>query len=349
MELDLVDYLKTCRDLGASDLHLCVGAPAATRVDGAIVSIGDKILQADEVRDLIHGSLTEVQTARLEEEWELDYAVEVKDIGRFRGNIHYSRGALEGVYRHIPDKIPDLAMLGHYPVVEEMCREQRGLILVTGITGSGKSTTLAAMTKRMMEQRQSVIVSIEDPIEFKFDHARSLVKQREIGRDTKNFPLALRQTMRQDPDVIVVSELRDMETIQTALTAAETGHLVLAGLHTTDAPQSVDRLIDVFPAIQQAQVASQLGNVLAGVISQRLIPKKGGKGRVMASEIMRSDNAIRHLIRSRKIEQLPGMIEIGHGKGMHTIDNSLQGLLERGLIERSEALAHARDRDLFLT
>jgi len=341
----ILDYLRKALQLKASDLHLCVGAPPAARVDGAIVAIEDGNLSADEARDLIFASMTEKQRGQLQENWEIDFAFQIEGLGRFRGNVHFSRGEIEAVYRHIPKKVPDLTLLGHYPVVEELCNERRGLILVTGITGCGKTTTLASMVRRITQKRQAVVISIEDPIEYKFTHSKSLVKQRELGHDTKSFGSALRQAMRQDPDVIVVSELRDLETIQTALTAAETGHLVLAGLHTLDAPQSIDRLIDVFPSIQQQQVASQLGNVLNCIISQRLLPRYNARGRVLATEILRNNYAVRNCIRDRKIQQIVGLIEIGRAQGMHTIDDCLLNLYKRQLISKEEVLGNARDAD----
>ncbi|MGB0775619.1 MAG: type IV pilus twitching motility protein PilT, partial [Akkermansiaceae bacterium] len=249
--------------------------------------------------------------------------------------------------RHIPEEIPDLATLGHYPVIEQICQLRRGLILLTGVTGSGKTTTLASMVKRISETRSGVIVTIEDPIEFVYPHLSCLVKQREIGHDTKSFPKALRQALRQDPDVIVVSELRDLDTIRIALTAAETGHLVIATLHTVDAPQSVDRLVDVFPSDQQQQIVAQLANVLEAIVSQRLIRKVDGQGRALATEVMRMNHGLRTCIRERKVEQIVGLIEIGQGEGMHTIDESLEQLLHSGQISLEEAQFNCRDHRRF--
>lgn len=232
-------------------------------------------------------------------------------------------------------------------MIEQICQYRRGLVLLTGITGSGKSTTLASMVNRISATRSGVIITIEDPIEFVYPHLSCLVKQREIGKDTRSFPKALRQALRQDPDVIVVSELRDLETIRIALTAAETGHLVIATLHTVDAPQSVDRLVDVFPHDQQQQIVAQLASVLQAIVSQRLIARPDGQGRVLASEVMLMNHGLRNCIRERKIEQMVGLMEIGQGEGMHTIDESLAHLLESNQITLQEAIYNCRDHKRF--
>jgi len=298
-------------------------------------------------KSLILDTLTETQRSELEQNLELDFAIQVGDIGRFRGNAHYISGHVEASFRHIPTDIPTLAQLGHYPVIEDICQLRRGLILVTGITGSGKSTTMASMVQRISETRSGVIITIEDPIEFIFSHLSCLVKQREVGRDTHSFSKALRQSLRQDPDVIVVSELRELETIRIALTAAETGHLVIATLHTMDAPQSIDRLVDVFPADQQQQIIAQLANVCEAIVSQRLIPRANGQGRVLASEVLRMNHGLRTCIRERKIEQVVVLMEIGQGDGMHTIDECLANLVNSQQITEQEALFNCRDRKRF--
>lgn len=345
---DIDEYLRITVENRGSDLHLSVGAPPAARIHGALAPLEDFTLSAESTRSLIYSTLSEAQRSRLETDWELDYAIEIQGLGRFRGNVHFASGHLEAVFRHIPEHIPELSSLGHSDTIESLCNERRGLILVTGITGSGKTTTLASMVKRISETRSGVIITIEDPVEFLLPHRSCLIKQREIGRDTKNFSNALRQTLRQDPDVIVVSELRDLETIRIALTAAETGHLVLATLHTIDAPQTIDRLVDVFPADQQPQIISQLANVLEGVVCQRLLPKADGSGRVLATEVMRVNYGLRSLIRDRKIEQIVGLLEIGRKEGMHTIDDSLEFLLKGGYITLEEALFQCRDRQRFM-
>lgn len=344
---EITDYLRQTVELGGSDLHLAAWAPPTARVSGQLVPLEEFALEPATVAQLVDDTLSERQRSELDEHWELDYALHLEGVGRFRGNVHVVRGGHEAAFRFIPEDIPELATLGHHPVVEELCQLRRGLVLVTGITGSGKTTTLASLIRRIAATRSGVIVTIEDPVEFVFRHDQCLVKQREIGHDTHGFPIALRQALRQDPDVIVVSELRDLETIRIALTAAETGHLVLATLHTVDAPQSIDRLVDVFPADQQAQIVTQLAGVLEAVVSQRLIPRRDGSGRILASEILRGSHAIRTCIRERKLEQLVGLMEIGYQDGNRTIDQSIAELLAQQLISREEAVFHARERKNF--
>lgn len=345
--LDITDFLRQTVERGGSDLHLAANAPPAARINGEIVPLTDEALAPDECKNLIMGTLSESQRTRLEEEWELDYALEAASIGRFRGNVHFTSTHMEAAFRHIPPEIPELDQLGHLPVVEQLCGLRRGLVLVTGITGAGKTTTLAAMVRRIGESRAGVIVTIEDPVEFVFPHMACIIKQREVGRDTKSFSRALRQALRQDPDVIVVSELRDLESIRIALTAAETGHLVIATLHTVDAPQSIDRLVDVFPPDQQQQILAQLSNVLEAIISQRLVPTADGSSRVVATEVLRMNYALRTCVRERKIEQVVGLMEIGRQEGMHTIDDHLEHLFAQGVITREEALHQCRDYTRF--
>ncbi len=341
----IVDLLQAMVSQKGSDLHLSVGAPPMIRVDGELRPASTESLDRDSSYQLVMGILSESQRAALEENLELDFAVSVSGLGRFRGNAHYNRSSLEAAFRHIRNDIPDLPILGHEPILETLCQLQRGLVLVTGITGSGKSTTLASMVKRISETRKGVIISVEDPIEYVFQHSRSLIKQREIGNDTISFASALRHVLRQDPDVILVSELRDYETMQAAVTAAETGHLVLSTLHTIDAPKALDRMIDAFPADQQGQIIAQLANCLQAVVSQHLLPHASGQGRVLASEVMIMTYAIRNCLRHRKFEQIPGIIEIGRNEGMHTIDESLAKLLRQRAISSADALAHCRNRE----
>lgn len=343
VHVDLLDYLRIVKDNEGSDLHLTVGMPPLMRHDGSLRPIGEETLSAERCRDLIVNLLSERQRADLEKTWELDFALQVDGIGRFRGNAHYNRGTVQAAFRLITDEVPSMAELGHRPVVQSLCELREGLVLVTGVTGSGKSTSLAAMVEYISRRRSGVIISIEDPIEYIFKHAKSIVKQREIGADTQSFSMALRQALRQDPDVILVSELRDLETIRTAITAAETGHLVISTLHTIDAAKTLDRLIDVFPGDQQPQVIAQLANALKGVISQRLLPHAQGLGRVLASEVLIMNHATRAVLRSRKFEQLPGLMQIGSNQGMHTLDESLADLVLAEQITLDEALAHARD------
>lgn len=347
MAREITEYLRETIARGGSDLHLSAWAPACARVNGSITPFDDEILDPTTVRNLILDTLTESQRATLEEDLELDYALQVEGVGRFRGNVHIARGQAEAAFRFITQEIPELEVLGHHSTVHDFCNLRSGLILVTGITGSGKSTTLASMVKRISDTRNGVIITLEDPIEYIFQHSSCLIKQREVGTDTRSFPRALRQALRQDPDVIVVSELRDLDTIRIALTAAETGHLVLATLHTPDAPQTVDRLVDVFPADQQPQIITQLSSALEGIVCQRLIPRADGQGRVLASEILRPSHAIRNCIRERKLEQIVGLMEIGYKEGNRTIDQSIAHLLEANIITREEAIFHCRERKIF--
>ena len=344
---DITEYLKAAIARGGSDLHLSAWAPACVRINGAIQPIDEVVLEPNSVRDLILDTLTESQRATLEQDLELDYALQVEGVGRFRGNVHLARGNVEAAFRFITQDIPELETLGHHEMVRFFCNRRSGLILVTGVTGSGKSTTLASMVKRISETHKDVIITLEDPIEFLFQHSNSLIKQREIGGDTRNFPRALRQALRQDPDVIVISEMRDLDTIRIALTAAETGHLVLATLHTPDAPQTINRLIDVFPADQQPQIVAQLASSLEGIICQRLIPRADGQGRVLASEVLVPGHGLRNCIRERKLEQIIGLMEIGHRDGNRTIDQSITTLLDAKLITRDEAMFHCRERKAF--
>jgi len=342
---DLVELLSSAVAQGASDLHLTSGTPPLFRVDGSLVAAQIEPLDPETSREMILGILTDTQRARLEEEWELDFAVHVDGLGRFRGNAHFSRGAMEAAFRYIPDSIPDLTTLGHNPSIFELCARRRGLILMTGITGSGKSTTLAAMVRYISERNAGVIITIEDPIEFVFSNARSVIKQREVGNDTHSFAEALRRAMRQDPDVILVGEMRDPETIAAAITAAETGHLVLGTLHTIDAPKAIDRMVDAFSADQQPQIIAQLSNSLEAVISQRLLPHESGTGRALATEILVANTGVRAAIREKRWEQLVGLIEIGAKDGMHTLDESLTQLYLARMISKEEALANARDKE----
>ncbi|MCE0522703.1 MAG: type IV pilus twitching motility protein PilT [Methylacidiphilales bacterium] len=342
-EPDIIEFLAYTVERGASDLHLCAGSQAMVRLHGDLVPASENILDAETCRELIYSIFTENQRARFEETWELDFALMVKGLGRFRSNAHYSRGAVEAAFRHIPDTIPSIDTLGLPPVVKRLCSLEQGLVLVTGITGSGKTTTLAAMVQEINASRSGVIISIEDPIEYVFKHNLCRVKQREIGTDTKSFPQALRHVLRQDPDVILISEMRDLETISAAITAAETGHLVLATLHTIDAPKAIDRIVDAFPPDQQSQIVAQLANALEAIVAQRLLPKADGTGRVVCTEVMIMNDGIRALLRDRRFQQVLSMIEIGSKDGMITFDESLANLCSAGLISQSEAVLNARD------
>lgn len=344
---DIVDFLREPVNLGGSDLHVSAWAPACARVNGVLQALTQESLEPEATRDFIFDALTEKQRATLEADLELDYALHVEGVGRFRGNVHMVRGNVEAAFRFINQQIPEIETLGHEPIVPALCGKRSGLILVTGVTGSGKSTTLASMVKRISGTRSGVIITLEDPIEYLYQHSSCLIKQREVGGDTKSFPKALRQSLRQDPDIIVVSELRDLDTIRIAMIAAETGHLVLSTLHTPDAPQSIDRLVDVFSPDQQPQIVSQLASCLEAIVSQRLLPSAHGNSRVLATEVMIPGHGIRTCIRDRKLEQILGLMEIGAQDGNHTIDECLEKLLRAGQITREEALFHCRDAKLF--
>ncbi len=332
----------------ASDLHLITSLPPMLRIDGQLTMTELPPLTRDETKRLIYSMLTDRQKAQFEREMELDISVGVQGVGRFRVNIHVQRGSVEGAFRLVPAKIPSFDDLGLPTVVSELARKLHGLVLVTGPTGVGKTTTLAAMVEIINQERSALIVTIEDPIEFLHSHKRSVIKQREVYSDTKSFASALVHALRQDPNVIVVGEMRDLETISTALTAAETGHLVLATLHTPDAPQTVDRILDVFPPYQQQQVKVQLADCLQGIVSQQLLPRIDRTGRVAACEIMIATPAVRHLIREHAISQLPTVIQTGAQHGMCTMDSSLKELFLKGIISQETAVSRAKNSGEFL-
>ena len=340
---DLIDFLVLAAKQGASDLHLTAGAPPMLRVAGVIQPLTEEALSAEDTRRLVIDALKEGQRAKLENDWQIDFALQVHDLGRFRGNACYVSGALEANFRHIPSEIGDLKSLGHSPVVDRWCDESAGLVLVTGASGEGKSTTLASMAQTIARRRSVNIVSIEDPIEFVHSQGRSLVNQREVGSDVHSFASALKNALRQDADVIIVGELRDMDTIQTAITAAETGHLVIGTMHTNDAPTAVGRIIDAFPKEGQQFVAAQLAWSLLGVVCQYLLPRSGQSGLVLASELMIVNSGIEACIRDRRFSQIPGLMQIGGADGMHTVDDSLIELLLADRISLMDAMAHARD------
>lgn len=343
MERTIVDYLHALVKTDGSDLHLSVGIPPAIRVSGELHHLQADILTPESLYQLLMSVLTDSQRAKLEENCELDFALNIDNVGRFRGNAHYIRGSVEATFRHILSDIPTLDQLGHKRIITQLCQVKDGLILITGVTGSGKSSTLAAMISLISQQTRGVIITIEDPIEYVFPHALCAVKQREVGTDTHSYAAAMKYALRQDPDVIMVSELRDMETIQAAITAAETGHLVFGTLHTIDAPRSLDRLIDVFPPNQQGQIIAQLANCLRAVVSQRLVKTVKSNRRVLVEEVMIVNHSIRTCIRDRKLEQIDGLIEIGAKDGMFTIDHHLCELLRKDLISVDEAYEESRD------
>lgn len=344
--MDLVTLLTESVRLGASDLHLAADSPPLMRQNGEILPLYDTEIDAAQCREMLFSILTQTQRSRLEETWELDFALQIDGLGRFRGNAHYTRGTVGAAFRFIPAEIPEITALGHRPSLLQLAELQHGLVLVTGITGSGKSTTLASIVQFISQRRRGVIVTVEDPIEYVLASNLSLVKQREVGHDTKTFAEALRHTLRQDPDVILVGEMRDPETISAAVTAAETGHLVLATLHTIDAPKAIDRIVDAFPGDQQPQIIAQLANCLQAVVSQRLVLRSDNAGRILASETLVANTAVRACIRERRWEQLVGLIEIGAKDGMNTIEESLADLVKLGQITQEQAEAEARDPEI---
>ena len=340
------ELLRTVIERGASDLHLTVGAKPTIRIDGKLVRLDDKpILGAQSLRDLIYSILTDGQRDRFEADRELDASYGVAGIGRFRVNVFLQRGSIGSVMRSIPTNLASLDQLGLPPIVSTFAEIPRGLILVTGPTGSGKSTTLAALIDKINSTRDCHIVTVEDPIEFLHSHKAALINQREVGEDTHGFAEALRHVLRQDPDVILVGELRDHETISMALTAAETGHAVYASLHTQDAPQSIDRIIDVFPAHQQSQIRAQLASSLRGVVTQQLLPKASGKGRVAAVEVLVATPAVRNLIREAKIHQIYSSMQAGAAFGMQTMESSLAQLVRSRLVSIENAIKSSSNPD----
>lgn len=345
--IELRELLMLTIEKKASDLHLTENTSPILRIDGRLVLADLPKLTRDDTKRLIYSVLTNEQKEIFEKNWELDLSVAMLGMDRFRVNVHIQRGSVEAAFRRIPLIIPKMEDLGLPPIVAELAKKPNGLVLVTGPTGVGKTTTMAAMINLINIERQDMIISIEDPIEFLHSNKKSIIKQREVYADTKSFAEALRHALRQDPDVIFVGEMRDLETISTALTAAETGHLVLATLHTPDAPQTVERIIDVFPPFQQQQVKLQLADCLQGVVSQLLLPRASGVGRVAATEIMIGTSAIRNLIREQEIEQMPTLIQTGHQYGMCTMDKSLKDLYKAGIISYETALSKAKHVEEF--
>ncbi len=343
---NLHELLKILVEAGGSDLHITTNTPPQIRVDGKLRAIEDvSPLNAVETKQLCYSVLTDSQKHKFEEDNELDLSFGVKGLSRFRGNVFVQRGAVAGVFRVIPYKILTFEELGLPPVIRDLSEKPRGLILVTGPTGSGKSTTLASIVDFINVNRKEHIVTIEDPIEYLHPHKGCLVNQREVGADTKGFKNALKYVLRQDPDVVLVGELRDLETIEAALTLSETGHLCLATLHTNSCAQTINRVVDVFPPYQQTQIRAQLSFVLEGVVSQALIPKIGG-GRTMSLEIMVPNPAIRNLIREDKVHQIYSQMQVGQEKfGMQTMNQSLHSLYTRRLITLDDALGRSSDPD----
>jgi twitching motility protein PilT len=339
----LQQLLKAMVDKGASDLHLSINSPPQLRIDGDLVPLRVNPLGPVELKQLCYSILTDAQKSKFEEEQELDLSFGVKNLCRFRANVFMQKGAVGAVFRTIPFKIRTFEELGLPPIIEELCNKPRGLVLVTGPTGSGKSTTLAAMIDKINTERHEHIITLEDPIEFLHQHKSCVVNQREIGTDTHSFKKALRSVLRQDPDVVLVGEMRDLETIEAALTTAETGHLCFGTLHTNSAPQTINRVIDVFPPHQQSQIRAQLSFVLEGVVCQTLLPKASG-GRVAALEVMIPNSAIRNLIREDKLHQIYSQMQLGQGtSGMQTLNQCLAGLYLKREVTLEDAIGASSD------
>ncbi|HTY13075.1 MAG TPA: type IV pilus twitching motility protein PilT [Candidatus Omnitrophota bacterium] len=342
--MEIQTLLKLMTDQNASDLHLVVGSPPILRVAGEMSRTPYEFLTAETVKPLVYSMLSEEQKFSLERERELDLATELGE-SRYRVNVHFARGSVGAAIRRIPKRIPTLSELRMPKILENFCQEIRGLVLVTGPTGSGKSTTQASMIDFVNNTRACHIVTVEDPIEYVHNHKKSIIEQREVGLDTLTFGRALKRVLRQDPDVVLVGEMRDLETIQTAITAAETGHLVISTLHTSDAAQSVDRIIDVFPPHQQPQVRLQLSMVLKGIIAQQLIPRKDKKSVVAAVEVLVATPAVRNIVRKSTTQELYSVIEIGAKYGMQGMDSAIKELYDNSIISYDEAIAHAQNQE----
>lgn len=343
---NLHQLLKVMIEKGGTDLLITAHTPPQLRIDGKLVPLKTPPLTPPETKQLCYSILTDAQKQKFEENWELDLAFGVKGLSRFRANIYVQKGAVAGAFRSIPFRIMSFEELGIPPVVQTLCNKPRGLVLVTGPSGSGKSTTLAAMIDKINSEQPVHIITIEDPIEYLHQHKRALVNQREVEADTKTFKAALKYILRQDPDVVMIGEMRDLETIESALVIAETGHLVFATLHTNSTVETINRIIDVFPSYQQPQVRVQLSFVLQGVLCQSLLPKATGRGRVLAMEIMIPNTAIRSLIREDKIHQIYSLMQMGQDvHGMQTMNQSLAQLYLKRLITEEDAYGWSSDPD----
>jgi twitching motility protein PilT len=348
MELDFADVLLEMIDKRASDLHITPGTEPTIRVRGRLVRMDNyPVLTPSDTREIVYSILNNAQRQKLETAWQIDFAYAVPGAARFRVNAYYQRASVGAAFRLIPYEIAPLPSLGLPPAVAEFAKKPRGLVLVTGPTGSGKSTTLASLIDAINETREEHIMTIEDPIEFLHKHKKCIVNQRELGADATSFGDALRGALRQDPDVILVGEMRDLETISTAITAAETGHLVFATLHTQDTPQTIDRIIDVFPSAQQGQIRAQLSVALQGIMTQTLLPTADGAGRCVACEVLVPTPAVRNLIRESKTHQIYSVLQTGGSFGMQTMDASLAQLVRAGKITRALAESRAHSAEEF--
>jgi twitching motility protein PilT len=337
------DLLRQAKEKEASDLHITVGVPPILRIHGDLEYVGEENILPKDSDELILTIMNEQQKDKFYEKGEVDFSFSIPSLGRFRANVFKQRGSTAGAFRIVASKVPNPEQLGIPRSVIELYKKKRGLVLVTGPTGSGKSTSLASIIDQINKSIHSHIITLEDPIEYLHRHNKSIVNQREIGIDSKNYASALRAALRQDPDVILVGEMRDLETISIAITAAETGHLVLSTLHTIGAANTIDRIIDVFPPHQQQQIRIQLATVLQGVISQQLIPTIDGRGRVAAFEVLHTNTAIRNLIRENKTHQINSIIQTNKKLGMQTMDDSIIELLLKGNISKEQAMTFAVD------
>lgn len=340
MAKDLSQLLRDIVQKGASDLHLSAGMAPHMRLDGCLAPVDNNVMDRDSVKGMIYSILTDEQKGRFERDKELDFAFTIEGLSRFRVNVFFQRGYIGAALRALPFKIMSFEECG-LPVkaVEDFCKRQKGLVLVTGATGSGKSTSLASMIDYINTNRDCHIITIEDPIEYMHSNKKSIVNQREVGVDTHSFSQGLKHILREDPDVILIGEMRDLETIEAALVIAETGHLVFATLHTSDSAQTINRIIDVFPSRQQAQVRTQLSFVLTGVLSQQLLSRKSGKGRVLAAEVLVATPALKSMIRESKIHQVYSLIQTGQKDNMQTMNQALFELFKLGHISEEEALS----------
>jgi len=345
----LPEMLQKTIQSGASDLHVTTETPPQIRVDGQLRPIDDVSLTAADTKRLAYSVMTDSQKHLFEEKWEIDFSFGIKDLCRFRANVFTQRGSVGAVFRLIPFEIKGFESLNLPPIVEKLCDRPRGLILVTGPTGSGKSTTLAAMVDKINDERHEHILTIEDPIEFIHSHKNCIVNQREVSADTHSFADALRVSLREDPDVVLIGEMRDLETVESALRIAETGHLTFATLHTNSAATTINRIIDVFPSNQQSQIRAQLSMVLEGILCQTLIPRSDGSGRSMAMEILVPNTAVRNLIREDKIHQIYSQMQTGQDKfGMQTFNQALSHLVLTNQISKEDALVKSSNSDELL-
>ncbi len=341
-KISLPALLKTMVEQNASDLHITVGVPPEFRISGKMVKVKTDVMASQDTKEICYQVLTDSQKAEFERNLELDFSFGIKDVSRFRGNLFLQRGSVAGVFRRIPINIPDWDAIGIPKIMREVIKRPSGLVLVTGPTGSGKSTTLASILDTINREEYGHLMTVEDPIEFVHPHKNCVVNQREVGVDTKSFHNALKQILRQDPDFILVGELRDIETIEMALTMAETGHLVFGTLHTNGAVQTINRVINVFPPLQQAQVRQLLSFTLQAVVSQTLLPKADGRGRAMACEVLIPTMGIRNLIREEKIHQIYSAMQTGQGEtGMQTMNQHLLSLIRAGIVDRDVAFEHS--------